>query len=127
MRFFGNINIDPSDHQTGPLCLIHQAARTGHTTNEMEENPNETATEDFAPAVQMIKAFSVIGRTIALWWREFILLTFFNLAWLALQVPIVTGPPATAAMYALARRVVDAEWISPLDGWSALRQMFLPA
>lgn len=75
----------------------------------------------------MIKAFYVIGRAIALWWREFILLTLFNLAWLALQVPIVTGPPATAAMYALARRVVDAEWMGPLDGWLALRQMFLPA
>ncbi|HET7087850.1 MAG TPA: DUF624 domain-containing protein [Anaerolineae bacterium] len=75
----------------------------------------------------MIKAFYVIGRAIALWWREFILLTLFNLAWLALQVPIVTGPPATAAMYALARRVVDAEWIGPLDGWLVLRQMFLPA
>jgi hypothetical protein len=75
----------------------------------------------------MRKTLSIVGRAIALWWREFVLLTFFNLAWLALQIPIVTGPPATAAIYAIARRLVDDEFIDPRFGWVAFHQMFLPA
>jgi hypothetical protein len=64
---------------------------------------------------------------VGLWSRELVLLTFFNLAWLVLQIPIVTGPPATAAMYTHARRIVDGEFVSPGDGLLALRQMFWPA
>lgn len=75
----------------------------------------------------MLKALAVVNHLVGLWWREFILLTFFNLAWLALQVPIITGPPATAAMYILARRIADGEFVGPGDGLLALRQMFWPA
>jgi hypothetical protein len=75
----------------------------------------------------MKQAGLVLARTIHLWWREFFVLTFFNLAWLALQIPIITGPPATAAMYLIARRVADDELIELRHGWEALRQMFLPA
>jgi hypothetical protein len=73
------------------------------------------------------RTFSLIKRTIAVWWREVILWTFFNVAWFVLQVLIVTGPPATAAMYVIARRVLDDELLHPLAGWSAMRQMFWPA
>jgi uncharacterized membrane protein YesL len=69
----------------------------------------------------------LIKRALALWWDELIVFTFFNVVWLALQIPIITGPPATAAMYAIARRVVDNELVDPLDGWRALRRMFVPA
>lgn len=72
-------------------------------------------------------ALRVIGRALRLWWSELLLLTVFNLAWLALQVPIITGPPATAAMYVLARRLADGELIQFRDGWQALRQMLWPA
>jgi hypothetical protein len=75
----------------------------------------------------MGKAFSVIKHAFALWWRELILLTFFNVVWFLLQIPIITGPPATAAMYVIARRVSGDELINPRGGWTALRQMFLPA
>ena len=75
----------------------------------------------------MGKALSLLKRTGALWWRELILLTFFNVVWFLLQIPIITGPPATAAMYVIAGRVSDDELISPCDGWAALRKMFLPA
>jgi hypothetical protein len=75
----------------------------------------------------MIKAAAVLGRALRLWWGEFFLLTLFNLAWLALQLPIVTGPPATAAMYVVARRVAAGEVVGPRDGWLALRQMAWPA
>ena len=55
------------------------------------------------------------------------LLIFFNLTWLALQIPIVTGPPATAAMYVIARQLADGELIEPRHGLNALRRMFAPA
>ena len=55
------------------------------------------------------------------------LLIFFNLIWLALQIPIVTGPPATAAMYVIARQLADGELIEPRHGLNALRRMFAPA
>jgi uncharacterized membrane protein YesL len=75
----------------------------------------------------MFEALRVVGRAFGLWWRELLLLTVFNLAWLALQIPIVTGPAATAAMYVLARRIADGELIGLRDAWLSLRQMFWPA
>jgi hypothetical protein len=75
----------------------------------------------------MSKAFSVIVRAIALWWSNFMMLMFFNIIWLMLQIPIVTGPPATAAMYVIAHRLTDDELIDPRDGWDALQRVFLPA
>ncbi len=75
----------------------------------------------------MTRAFSIIGQAFRLWWQEFMLWIFFNLIWLALQIPIVTGPPATAAMYVIARQLADGELIEPRHGLNALRRMFAPA
>jgi uncharacterized membrane protein YesL len=75
----------------------------------------------------MLDALRVVGRAFGLWWHELLLLSVLNLAWLALQIPIVTGPPATAAMYAMARRIADGEMVGPKDAWLALRQLFWPA
>jgi hypothetical protein len=75
----------------------------------------------------MTRAFSILGQAFRLWWQEFVLLIFFNLIWLALQIPIVTGPPATAAMYVIARQLADGELIEPRHGLDALRRMFAPA
>ncbi|MBI5565753.1 MAG: hypothetical protein HY870_12735 [Chloroflexi bacterium] len=74
-----------------------------------------------------LTALRIVGRAIALWWREFFVLTLFNIAWLALQVPIVTGPAATAAMYLVARKVIDGEYLELRDGPQALQAMFVPA
>jgi hypothetical protein len=75
----------------------------------------------------MTRAFSIIGRAFRLWWSEFMQLIFFNLLWLVLQIPIVTGPPATAAMYVIAHRLADGEFIEPRHGLDALRRMWVPA
>jgi uncharacterized membrane protein YesL len=75
----------------------------------------------------MTRAFSIIGQAFRLWWQEFMLLIFFNLIWLALQIPVVTGPPATAAMYVIARQLANGELIEPRHGLEALRRMFVPA
>lgn len=74
----------------------------------------------------MIAALRVVGRALRLWYGEVFILILFNLAWLALQAPVITGPPATAAMYCIARRVAAGELISVRDGSDALRQMFWP-
>jgi uncharacterized membrane protein YesL len=75
----------------------------------------------------MTRAFSIVGHAFRLWWGDILLLIFFNLAWLALQVPIVTGPPATAAMYVVARHLANDELLELRYGLDALRQMFAPA
>jgi uncharacterized membrane protein YesL len=75
----------------------------------------------------VFRALGIAGRAVQLWWQHLGQLALFNAAWLALQVPIITGPPATAAMYVLARRVVDGELLDLRDGWQALRQMWWPA
>ncbi|CAG0932612.1 hypothetical protein TFLX_02678 [Thermoflexales bacterium] len=67
------------------------------------------------------------ARAIDLWWRELIVWTIFNVVWFALQIPIVTGPPATAAMFVIARRVAAGEYVDFRDGVRALREMFIPA
>jgi uncharacterized membrane protein YesL len=75
----------------------------------------------------MFEALRVFGRAFGLWWHELLLFSVLNLAWLALQIPIVTGPPATAAMYVMARRVADGEIVGVRDAWLALRQTFWAA
>jgi len=75
----------------------------------------------------MSEALRVTGRAFRLWWGQMLLFMVLNLAWLALQIPIVTGPAATAAMYVVARRAADGELVGPRDAWRALRAMLWPA
>ena len=65
-----------------------------------------------------------LARAIALWWREFAFLLLLNFIWLLAQVTIVFGPPATAALAAIADRVADGELIDFRDFWEALRANF---
>jgi uncharacterized membrane protein YesL len=74
----------------------------------------------------MFKGLLIFGRALGMWWREFMVLILFNLAWLALQLPLITGPAATAAMFAVARRVIDNEIVEPVDGWIAFKRLFIP-
>jgi uncharacterized membrane protein YesL len=71
--------------------------------------------------------FLVYKRAIQDWWREFIALSLLNLAWLIFQLLVITGPPATATMYLLARRVIDLEDLSAKEAWSTFRTVFFPA
>ena len=70
---------------------------------------------------------AILSRAFRLWWGDFMLLLFFNIVWFALQFPIFTGPAATAAMYAIARRIVDRELVGPSHGRDALRHMLWPS
>ena len=72
-------------------------------------------------------ALRVLGHASRLWWKEWIGLILLNILWVVLQVPLVTGPPATAVLYAIARKVYDDEvWELP-DLWGDLRRLFWPA
>ncbi len=50
-----------------------------------------------------------------------------NAAWFVLQIPVVTGPPATAMVYALVQRSADGEYWGPRDAWREFRALFWPA
>lgn len=75
----------------------------------------------------MIRALKTAGQAIKLWYDEVYILVFLNILWFLLQFPIVTGPAATATMYAIARKVVRNEKIELRSILSDLRVMFLPA
>lgn len=75
----------------------------------------------------MIRALKTVGHAIKLWYDEVYILVFVNIVWFLLQIPIVTGPAATATMYAVARKVVDREYLELRTILSDLRAMFLPA
>jgi len=54
-------------------------------------------------------------------------MVFLNLLWVLLLIPIVTGPPATAALYAIARRVYEEEVWDLQETWQYMRELFWPS
>ena len=72
----------------------------------------------------MVSLGRLFARAIALWWREFAFLLALNFIWLLAQVTIVFGPPATAALVAIAARVADGALIDFGDFGRALRADF---
>ena len=75
----------------------------------------------------MRTAFQIIKGAFGIWWDTLMHLTFFNMLWVLAQFPIITGPPATAAMYALAARFIERDLIVPKDFFVELKRMFLSA
>ena len=72
----------------------------------------------------MVHIFKEVWR---LYSRNAVHIAFFNCIWLVLQVPIVTGPAATAAMYVITHRLAEGEHVTPHDIWKTAREMFIPA
>lgn len=60
-------------------------------------------------------------------WDEWISVVVLSAVWLAAQVLIIPGPPATAALFAMARRTYDGVYWSAGDVWSAFKELFGPA
>lgn len=75
----------------------------------------------------MLNPLPVIAGTFRIWWREWVVLLVLNVAWFLLQIPVVTAPPATATVYAMAQRSYDGEYWTPRDAWGSFRQLFWPA
>lgn len=76
---------------------------------------------------EMSRPFVLFARAIGLWWREFAFLLALNLLWLLAQLTVVLGPPATAALVAVAGCVADGELTDFGDFWRALRANFAAA
>ena len=70
---------------------------------------------------------AIIKETWRIYSRNAVHIAFFNCIWLVLQVPIVTAPAATAAMYAIAHRLAEGELVTPRDVWKTVREVFIPA
>jgi len=75
----------------------------------------------------MIKPFHAVGHASRLWWRDWIGMVFLNLLWVLLLIPIVTAPPATAALYAMSRRVYEEEVWELQQTWQDMRELFWPS
>ena len=69
----------------------------------------------------------VLARASRLWWKEWIGMILLNILWVVLQVPLVTGPPATAVLYAITRKVHDEETWELQELWVEMRRLFWPA
>lgn len=69
----------------------------------------------------------VLVHTIRLWWQEVVVMLVLNAGWFLLQIPVVTGPPATAMVYAMTRRSMEGEYWGLRDAWNAFRALFWPA
>ncbi len=60
------------------------------------------------------------------WWDEWMSVVLLSAAWLAAQVLIITGPPATAVLFAMARHTYDGVYWSSADVWKAFKSLFIP-
>lgn len=60
-------------------------------------------------------------------WDEYMSVLVISAAWLLAQVLIIPGPPATAALFAMARATHDGMYWNAVDAWVAFRAQFWPA
>lgn len=75
----------------------------------------------------MINPLHVAGRAFRVWWDEFVVMLALNAVWFLLQLPVITAAPATAAVYALARRSYEGDYWGPREAWVVFRRLFWPA
>ena len=60
-------------------------------------------------------------------WDEYMSVLLLSAGWLLAQVLIIPGPPATAALFAMARATHDGVFWSTADALAAFRALFWPA
>ncbi len=71
--------------------------------------------------------FSILAFALRRWWDEYISVLLISALWLPAQVLIIPGPPATATLFALARRTYDGEYWNARDAWATFKALFVPA
>ena len=54
-------------------------------------------------------------------WDEYMSVLLLSAGWLLAQVLVIPGPPATAALFAMARATYDGTFWSAADAWAAFR------
>lgn len=69
----------------------------------------------------------LLGRATQVWWQDWISILILSSVWLLLQLPLVTGPPATAMLYAMMGESRDGLYWGPAEAWAAFRRLFWPA
>lgn len=69
----------------------------------------------------------IVTRAFRVWWDELVIMLLLNVVWFLLQIPVITGPPATAMVYAMALRSKEGVYWGPRDAWEAFRELFWPA
>jgi len=72
----------------------------------------------------MLHFSRLFARAIRAWWGEFLFLLVLNFIWLLAQLTVLFGPPATVALYVVARQILDGELVGFGDFWRALRGGF---
>ncbi len=71
-----------------------------------------------------VNPFGVIGKALREFWDEMFNLMLCNLLWTAAQLLIVTGPPATAAMFYVGNRVAHGHFARVADFLEGFRRFF---
>jgi uncharacterized membrane protein YesL len=71
--------------------------------------------------------FGIIAFALRRSWDEWISVILISALWLLAQVLVIPGPPATATLFAMARRTYDGEYWSAKDAWAAFKALFAPA
>ena len=69
--------------------------------------------------------WKTLGRAGRLWWQHWIAILVLNILWFGLQIPIVSGPPATATFFSIGRRIIQGELWDASDLWREWRRFFL--
>jgi uncharacterized membrane protein YesL len=75
----------------------------------------------------MRQAFAAVWRALRLWWHDSFLFILLNIGWLVMQIPVITGPAATAALYSVARKASQGDFLTPADALAEMRRLFIPA
>ena len=71
--------------------------------------------------------FAILAAATRRAWDEYMSVLVISAAWLLAQVLIIPGPPATAALFAMAHATHDGVFWSATDAWAAFRALFWPA
>jgi len=75
-------------------------------------------------ARKMANAWQVFRKTLSDLWDELYLLVVVNVLWIALNVLLVTGPPATAGLFVLTHRLARGEAVGLRDFFEGFRRYF---
>ena len=72
----------------------------------------------------MDKPLALIGRALRNFWDEGLSLLIVNVLWFLAQLLIVSGPPATAALFHVTNRVARGHFARPAEFRDAFRRLF---
>lgn len=72
----------------------------------------------------MEQPLSVIGRALRSYWEEGFNLLVINLIWFVAQLLVITGPPATAALFVVTNRVAHGSLARLTEFRDAFKQFF---